>query len=113
WWTRAACTGMSLDEFFSDSPSNGARDACESCPVVLDCLADEIGVPMDEIYGFRAALGAAMRRRVLSAAAALRPAPRMARIRWAFSAMATGASVTEVAAAVGVSRRTIQRWVSA
>lgn len=76
-WTRqAVCQGMPFDDFFDDEPSDAARAACASCPVVIDCLLDEIGIDVEDIHGFRGGLEVRVRRRVMAEAARLRPSDR-------------------------------------
>jgi hypothetical protein len=113
WATYAACTDVPLADFFADDPTPAAQAACVACPVRLDCLADEIGQASVDIHGYRAGLEEQVRRRVLARAAALRPAEIPEPIRLAVAAVARGTTVSEVAVALGVSRRTVHRWISA
>lgn len=113
WTGEAACHGMPFDDFFVDEPTEAARAACASCPVILDCLVDEISIDAEDLHGYRAGLDASVRRRVLAEAARLLPSERDERKKRVLSAVAAGVPVTEAAANEGISRRTLQRWLAA
>jgi hypothetical protein len=113
WTGDAACHGMPFDDFFGDEPTEAARAACASCPVILDCLVDEVGIDADDLHGYRAGLKESVRRRVMAEATRLRPSDWDERKKRVLSAVAAGVPVTQAAANEGISRRTAQRWLAA
>lgn len=107
WWSDAACRGLPLDLFFPEgSPSPAAITTCEACPVRVDCLADEVGVPDDEILGIRAGLTPEERRDLLKHAKEIR-----ARLA-VHDAVARGESRRTIADRHQISVRTTYRWAS-
>lgn len=62
WMQDAACTGMDVELFFpvSGPPSDEARAACRTCPVIVDCyrhiMTLERGYGEGARYGFFAGL---------------------------------------------------------
>ena len=113
WWDSAACRGMNTDDFFNDDVPAAVRKACATCPVVRDCLAAEIGMEPADLHGYRGALDARTRRLVIDAANRLAISQGDDRARRAAASVAAGVSVTDVAVAFGVSRRTVYRWTAA
>src|SRR4051794_34990537 len=93
WHDDATCRDLSLDDFFADEPTRRARAACRACPVLVDCLAEEVGFTVDGLHGYRAGLEAPARRQVISAANGLVKDDREERMRRAVRAVASGASV--------------------
>lgn len=61
WRDRAACVGRE-DLFLNERRAEQARQVCTTCPVVEDCLQDEvnheIGLPKHERWGVRGGLTA-------------------------------------------------------
>ncbi len=113
WWESAACRGMDTEQFFTDRIPDAIRDACAACPVVRDCLVEEVGMAPADVHGYRGALDAATRRRLIGAANGLADRQRNDRVDHAVASVAAGANVDDVAATVGVSRRTVYRWLAA
>lgn len=113
WWADAACEDMAGDDFFGEHPTDAATAACVNCPVLVDCLADELGIDSEEIHGYRAGLDAPTRRRVLTEAGRLLPSDGDLRKARARAAVSAGASIRQVALNEGVSTRTVHRWLAA
>lgn len=109
WRTDAACVGVALEEFYGDIPSAQARAACGRCAVRIDCIAEETGIPSDEVCGFRGGLSEGERRRLLASVARELPRDRehLADVKRAF---ARGVSPALLAEQLGVSVRTAYRW---
>ena len=71
WRDRAACTGMDINMFYQPrglAPNPHAVVACAGCPVVEECLDDELAYPLyynvgsHGLFGYRAGLTAHQRR---------------------------------------------------
>lgn len=104
---------MARDEFFGVDPTEVAVAACVRCPVIVDCLADELGIDSSDLHGYRAGLDAPSRGCVLAEAARQLPPERDVRRRRARAAVSSGVSIGQVALEEGVSRRTVHRWLAA
>jgi Transcription factor WhiB len=113
WTLDAVCSGVVPTEaFYGSQPTAEAIAACASCPVPVECLADELGrrPPLDEIQGYRAGLTAEERRPLLDihTEVGTRLDPRIERVR---AAVLAGVRVADIAVAEGVTRRTVSRWL--
>ena len=104
---------MPFDDFFDHEPTEAARAACASCPVILDGIIAEVDIDTEDLHGYRAGLEVALRRQVIAEAAWLKPSKREERKRRVLSAVVAGVPVTEATATEGISRRTVQRWLAA
>jgi hypothetical protein len=99
--------------FYGSEPTVEAIAACASCPVRVECLDEELErrPPLDEIQGYRAGLTAEERRGLLVTAEAEVDARSDPRVERAHAAVLAGVRVGDIAAAEGVSRRTVSRWL--
>lgn len=64
WRDRATCRTLTTEEakgFFSNPVSAACRAACEGCPVVDECLQDDLDTTEDYFFGYRAKLTAGER----------------------------------------------------
>jgi WhiB family redox-sensing transcriptional regulator len=76
WHERAACRGLPIEVFFPDQSRGPGRDwgrvyeaaraTCARCPVVRECLEEDLRLPRSERYGFRAGMTESRRRRLPS-----------------------------------------------
>ena len=78
WESRAACSGTMLELWFGpedyDEPKDQARwrhrratEFCATCPVLTNCLAEELACPLSEQHGIRGGLTPRARERLLAA----------------------------------------------
>lgn len=113
WHQHAACHGAPDHIFW---PGNGHTDAartiCGPCPARLACLTDGIRT---ERAGIPSGIRAGISQKTIRAAARpprRRTGPQVAdhTIRRAHQLTAAGHSAQHIAALLGVSERTIQRW---
>ena len=113
WHKSAACLGVDPNVFYPAVGYNAgtARRICSFCPVIMECL-DEAIAEGDVDYGIRAGLSARERRRVAAArnrenvrrTVESRRVEREVRIR-----TEGGNSAQDIAAALGISRRSVVR----
>lgn len=115
WRLRAACRGMDLDPFYppeADLVPPEAEQVCDSCPVIESCRRHAL---RHELYGVWAGLSPVARERLrralrINLTAPEVPAP-LANAELAADMHRRGAAVHVIAAELGVSRRTIHRYL--
>lgn len=110
WVHDATCGRAGVDVFFDEATEAAALEICDRCPVVAACLAAErrefldAGAELDTVVGVRAGLTAPRRRELFAPAASAREQRVLSDVSM---------TVAERARQLGVSKRTLQRRLSA
>lgn len=58
WQTKAECRGLPIDLFFPDDGhmNPDAKQVCDECPVIDNCLNDALELPAEQDVGIRAGM---------------------------------------------------------
>ena len=67
WRAKARCKDLPIDLFFDFELEQEAKAVCKACPVIKDCLYQEVsmGIPPNVWYGVSGGRTAKERRKVL------------------------------------------------
>lgn len=112
WKAKASCAGADRDLFFpgrgENDRINAAKAICASCPVRVECL--DFALANRELFGIWGGTTEKERRRLRARRQPGRPAVEESRRR-TVRAMATRLTSVEIARELGLSRRTVARYL--